>query len=223
MATETAKYKKRLVPIKYYQDQEVDLNKQALARINGQYGDYLKKVAVWTNTFYEVLLMWAFIESNGENANPNKYGATGIFQVTPATANETIRIEKRTGRMNINEEKELIRLIGKSRFDCIVGQAWDAQKKSCNGNKGISITTADLLNVEFNMLVGALYLKQMIDKHIENGVYRLDRTIVNYNQGRYAKIPDGSPIELYRAIGALETKNYIAKAVGINGIFETIS
>lgn len=223
MAAESAKYKKRLVTVKFYQDSEVEFNKQLLARINSAHGAYLKKVAAWTNTFYEVMIMWIFLESGGVNAKPNKFGATGLMQITPATANETIRIEKRTGRMNENEEGELKRLIGKARFDCIVGQSWDAQKKSCNANRGLSITNADLMNVEFNMLVGALYLKQMIDKHIENGVYRLDRTIVNYNQGRYAKIPEGTPMQLYANVGAIETKNYIAKAVGINGIFETIS
>jgi hypothetical protein len=220
--TESVKIQKRLVPIKYYQDSQVSPNMASIGRIDDQYGAMIRQYALWSNLPAYVILAWVFVESAGQNAQPNRFQATGLMQVTPATANETIRVEYRTKRMNTQEKTELIKHIGQARFDCIVGQAWDGEKKSCNGNKGVSISSSDLLKPAFNLLVGTLYLKQMVDRHTEAGMVRLDKVIVNYNAGRYAKVPDGTPIELYAKVGAIETKNYITKVAGINGLLETI-
>ena len=213
---------KRLVDVKFYQDNQIGSNKNAIQAIINKY-PIIEKVSHITNIPLLVLAKILFIESAGQNAGPNQYKATGLMQVTPATANETIRYEARTNRLSAEEKEIIIKSIGQARFDCIKSQNWDAEKKSCNGNSGISITTDDLLKTELNILVGAMFAKQLMDNHTEGGLVRMDKVIVQYNGGRYTKIASGNPMQVYNSTKATETRNYIAKIGGINGLLETIT
>jgi hypothetical protein len=62
------------------------------------------------------------------------------------------------------------------------------------------------------MLIG-----QLIDQHTESGVPRIDKVVVRYNLGYFYK-PQGSTIEQTVALVPTESKNYIYKLLGVNGV-----
>jgi soluble lytic murein transglycosylase-like protein len=95
------------------------------------------------------------------------------------------------------------------------------QKRRCNGNVGYNVTTEDLYDPEFNILCGAIYLGILIDRHTENGLLRLDKIVTRYNVGFFTKVKGKTPEEVMLNSNK-ETRAYIKKLVGTNGVLDII-
>jgi hypothetical protein len=90
------------------------------------------------------------------------------------------------------------------------------------------ITNNDLLNPEFNILVGTILLGQLISEFTEaSGKIRMDKVIVIYNGGRYGKVAKkvipfkGTTEEMITQVPK-ETGAYILKLLGDQGLLDTI-
>jgi len=185
-----------------------------------KYGKYIDNISTLTGVPSTLLQSFIFIESAGNEKAQSPY-ATGLMQLSPATASDTIVKEKGAGRLQDGEAALLKKYLG-DRYSLI-----EKVKPKQTSLGKTYITNSDLLKPEFNILVGAMLVKQLIDEFSENGVMRIDKVIAIYNGGRYSKagkkiIPfKGSTKELLTQVPK-ETSDYIKKLGGVNSILESI-
>lgn len=188
--------------------------------IRAKFGIYIKNVANLVNLPKELIEAFIFIESAGNPNASTKY-ATGLMQVGTASASDSLVTEKGSGRMSLQEEAILKKYLG-SRFSLLQ----NVKAKQTSIGKTF-ITKEDLLKPEFNILVGSILLKQLVDEFTENGKVRMDKVITIYNGGRYSSTAKkvikykGSTNDLLAELPK-ETSAYIVKLLGTNGILDTI-
>lgn len=189
------------------------------------YGKIITLVAKLVNVPVPILNAFIFIESAGKASIVSSAGAVGLMQITPDTATNIIHTEHKEGRLSKAEMDLLRKHLGK-KLDCILSFKYMNQSLPCNKNTGKVITKEDLLKPELNILIGAILLGNLIDKHTENKVVRLDKVIVRYNAG-YNYKPQGNTVEETMAFakkkGGAETANYISKLVGPNGVLTNLA
>jgi soluble lytic murein transglycosylase-like protein len=174
-----------------------------------------------SNVPKELIESFIFIESGG-NANAQSPYAVGLMQLSPATASDTLVKEKGLGRLSAPETELLKKYLG-GRYGLIEG----VKPKQTSLGKTF-ITKKDLFIPEFNILLGTILLKQLMDEFTEpNGKIRMDKVIVIYNGGRYGKIAkkviaSKEGIEEIVKIVPKETSSYILKLLGTEGILDTM-
>ena len=205
----------------FYKEDSVPLIKKRIDFIVDKYGDIIDNVATLTNLNKDIIKSFIFIESRGEETAQSPY-AVGLMQVGLATASDSLVKEKSTGRLSSGEEAILKKYLG-SRIKNIsnlkpnqktIGKTW--------------ITKSDLLKPEFNILVGSIIIKQLIDEFTENDVPRLDKVAVLYNAGRYGKIGKmtiahtGSIEDLHSKLPK-EPSAYITKLLGVNSTLDILT
>jgi len=180
-----------------------------------RFGKYIDNISVLTNVPAQLIQSIIFIESGG-NQNASSPYAVGLMQVGFATASDTLVKEKGLGRLRDGEIKILKKYLG-SRYSLL-----DKVKPNQKTIGKTFITKADLLNPEFNILVGSILLKQLIDEFSENTL-RLDKVVVIYNGGRTGSVAKkiipfkGTTDEMITQVPK-ETANYIKKLIGNNGV-----
>ena len=205
----------------FYPANAVAQIKSKLATIKSKYGDIITNVSSLTNVPEQIIYSFIFIESAGQPSIVSYAGAVGLMQVTPATATNVIYHEKKNNRLLAGEEAILRKHLG-TRLDCIFKFKYDNHPLACNNNTGNVVTKEDLQKAEFNVLVGALAIGQLIDLHTEGGKVRLDKIVIRYNRGMYYK-PKGDTIEETIASVPKETKNYVYKLMGKNSLLEILT
>ena len=97
-------------------------------------------------------------------------------------------------------------------------------KFDANG-KTRTITNADQLKPELNILIGTMLLGQLVDTDwgTEDGEIKLDRVIAVYNAGAYGDTGKKARSKTYKTPKALAdvvnpvTRAYINKILGLNG------
>jgi len=204
-----------MLPKQFYPTASSSSVRAKFAEIRRRYGSLINAVAAVTNVPERILVSFVFIESGGDASAVNKgSGAVGLMQLVPAGASDMLSLEARLGRLGAAEKEVLRRYLG-SRLDCLLSMKYFGQPLPCNQRRGVSLTRADLLQPELNLLCGAIYLGILIDQFTENGVIRLDKVIIKYNQGYFKKIKGQTVAEVY-ASAPTETRNYIAKLAGVN-------
>ncbi len=201
-----------------------DVAKQNEDKINNviipKYGSIIKNVSKITKVPEQLITGFIFVESAGDEKAKSPY-ATGLLELSPATASDVIVREEGLGRLEEPEKVILRKYLG-SRLDVIKNV-----KKNQKSLDKTFVTNEDLFKPEFNILVGSILLGQLLDEFFEVGKLNLSKVIAVYNGGRNSKsskkiIPfKGSEKQLI-AIAPKETADYIKKMAGINGVLEIL-
>lgn len=205
----------------YYDSVQASANESKIKSIiRPNFGAYINNTAYLVNLPKELIEAFIFIESGGNPNASTKY-ATGLMQVSTGAASDSLVTEKGAGRLSIQEQNILKRYLG-SRFTLL--ENVKANQKSIGKT---FITKDDLLKPEFNILVGSILLKQLVDEFTENGKVRMDKVITIYNGGRFSSASKkvikhtGSTSQLLSALPK-ETSAYIVKLLGTNGLLDTL-
>lgn len=208
-----------LVNQKFYQDHQLGNIDASLNEIDRNYGEIVDVVSQNSKIPKALLTAMIFIESEGKEKAKNKAsGAIGLMQITLATATDQLHAEIKKGRLTPQERAYIVAQVGEAKMACVEKMQYMGHKLKCNNNTGVVFTEADLFKPELNIAIGAIFLGQLIDKHTEGDQVRIDKVVINYNRGAFAKVPTGTPEQVYKLAGNLETRNYIAKLAGVNGV-----
>lgn len=199
----------------FYPDTDVPKIKAKIATIKANYGTFINNSATISNVPADLIAAFIFIESGGDQNAVSGAGAIGLMQIMVNSGTDILTIERQQRRLSDLEKTTLKRLVGAERYT----QYMKAQM-------GTLLTTKeDLLNPEFNIFIGTIYLNNLIDRHTENGQVRLDKVVVAYNKGFYAfnkgKNLTGTIEELVASLNS-ETSSYITKLLGVNGVMDAI-
>lgn len=190
-----------------------------MSRIYSAYRREIDQAVALANVPKELILAIIFTESSGvPNLTVPPVSATGLMQLTPATADGILFIEKSRGRLSEAEKAICKKYLGE-RLNGILQQKYLMQKIPANGSTGRTITTSDLKNPELNILIGAITLGLMLDEYAEGSTARLDKLFLRYNQGWFYKVAAGTPeavLSQARARGT-EAYNNLLKHLGVNG------
>jgi hypothetical protein len=205
----------------FYNDVSAKANKNKVVNvIRPKYGDMIDRIADLVGLPSVLIESFIFIESGGKEDAQSPY-ATGLMQLNGATASDTLVFEKGAGRLDKGEIDILKKYLG-SRYSNL-----DKVKPKQRSIGKTFVTKSDLLKPEFNVLVGSILLKQLVDEFTENGKIRMDKIITIYNGGRYSKAAKkvisfkGSTDDMISFLPK-ETSNYVKKLVGTNGILDVL-
>lgn len=214
-----------MVTQSFYSASEKQQNKDKLRSIYAKYKAYIDQAALLSNVDKDMITSIIFIESGG---NPNAdTGAIGLMQVEPNSASDILVIENKKGRLTEPEKKVLRKTLGERLDKGILAMKFLGDKKTVNGvTSAVWVTKKDLLNPEFNILVGSIYMGLLRDESVENGQLRLDKIIVRYNMGYFAKnkgkdLPTSAALSMMSNLPKI-TKEYIIKFAGTNGTLDLL-
>lgn len=220
--------KRRYTDLAFYQKKESVAFQAKRADLMARYGKEMRQAATLANIPLTVLQGIILIENGDLNPSfVNFAGFVGLGQINTDTASDVIIREKKKKRLS-NAEIEVLRKQLGARLDVLFKADVDPKKA---GNQAIDlgfsiVNQNDLKNVEFNLMVSAMYASQLVDEELEKTsdgeLVRLDRVIVRYNQGYYYKTPKLSTDALIAQLPT-EPKNYIKKMTGANGMMETLT
>lgn len=205
----------------FYSDTAAMLNKKKVEDvIRPKYGNIINRVSKMSNIPSHLIESFIFIESGGNEKAETKW-AVGLMQVGASTASDVLVKEKGAGRMN----EEEVKIVKK-----YLGDKWKLLEGVKPNQKSLGktfVTREELLNPEFNILVGTMYLGQLVDEFVENGKPRLDKVVVVYNRGRFDAvskkvIPFKGDTEEMKSIVPSGTYSYIEKLLGKNSLLEVL-
>jgi soluble lytic murein transglycosylase-like protein len=205
----------------FYENADLPILQKTLKSIASQYFTEISLAEKLTNVPAAIILSVIQAESKGNAIVVSRSGAVGLMQLKPQSAHDAIFLENKNKRLTEAEKTELRKYLG-TRLDAIFKQKYLSHKIAENNFTGNVITAKDLKNTRFNVLVGSIYLGMLIDQHIENGMLRMDKVIVRYNQGYFYK-PKGANIQETLATEkkrSAESYAYILKVVGKNGLLD---
>ena len=206
----------------FYDTTGAKANKDKIVNvIRPKFGTFINNSSAMSGVPSELIESIIFIESAG-NPNAASPYAVGLMQVGFATASDALVKEKGAGRMS-DEEAKIIK--------AKLGDRWSLLENVKPHQTTIGktfITKADLLDPEFNITVGVILLKQLIDEFTgADGKVRMDKVVVIYNGGRYGAIAKktiafkGTTEELLAEMPK-ETSAYILKLIGTQGLLDTM-
>lgn len=184
--------------------------KKMMADIYKNYGSYINFVAKESNLPKEMIASFIAVESSGNpTAGGSGHVTQGLMQWNRTYAKAMLEKEKKEGRMTKAEQDKL----------ASYGIKFDANGKTR------TITNADQLKPELNILIGTMTLGQLTDTDwgTEDGEIKLDRIIAVYNAGPYGDTGKKArsksyktPKDLANAVNPT-TRAYINKILGVNG------
>lgn len=181
------------------------------------YGEFFKKYAKTSKVPAEVLLAFCQVESGGNaTAGGSSSPTQGLMQwnrnFAGGTGNTDYTLTKEFLRGRISQEEKDALAKFNIKFDA-------------KGNTR-SITQADLVKPELNILIGSIILGQYIDEPWgtdPDGTIRMDRIIARYNWGsagfRRNELNKKNLKDVMANIPAV-TKAYIQKMLGKNGALD---
>ena len=202
--------------------------KLGLQTIGNNYGQYIANIASFTNVKQEIIKSFIWVESAG-NPNVISGASVGLMQVNPDTAHDTIRTEYLKGRLNDFEEAIIQNYLGSVDFS------------------NVTVTSDDLKKPELNILIGTMFLGQLMDEETytsdtytgavndwinaavdpifgQQKYIRLDFVIMRYNQGAYIfssrQRPQGAVADCCPVSGSCD---YIKKILGVNGTLQLLT
>lgn len=211
-----------LTPRVFYSNVALPQNKAKLDQIGKKYYKEIKQAEDLTKVPGALILSVIFTESAG-NPNALSYvGAAGLMQLKPQAANDTIFLENKQGRLTAAELAILKKYLG-NRVNGPLKQKYLSHKIKENNFTGNVVTRADMMNPEFNILVGAMLLGILIDQHQEAGTLRLDKVLLRYGLGYFFKPGEGNVEQVLDRVKTKSTEaySYILKVAGKNGLLET--
>ena len=210
---------------KFFELDQVAAVKAKLQVIKKTYDREIKQAELLSNLPYEMIAGLIFIESGGDKNVVSSSGAIGLCQITPDTANAAIVKEQLSGRLTEAEKVILAKYLPEltsvvrqkktqkvSRLQAILWQP--------NLGGPTLIKAADLKKPELNILLGAMWFKFLIDLTTVANKPRLESAIVKYNGGLNRTVPGANLAETLAKITSTETKAYILKMIGTNGVLQ---
>lgn len=214
------------IPISYYPTSQVDQIASSVEVINAQFGSLIQQSSGISNLPWQLETAIIFIESDGNPNAVSNSGAIGLMQITPESAYETIRIESVNKRLSDQEKSLILKYLPDFDFTIHFGSLIN---EPLNSDLSDKIKTA-LLNPEFNILIGGIYLRYCLDSNKIGGKIRLDKAIIFYDFGPSRISIYDNPLFRYSDINSLymesflplETRDYILKLIGVNGILDII-
>ena len=213
-----------MTPRVFYSNTALPQNKAKLEQIGKKYYKEIKQAEALTKVPGALILSVIFTESAG-NPNVVSYvGAAGLMQLKPQSANDTIYLENKQGRLTAGELAVLKKYLG-NRINGPLKQKYLSHKIKENNFSGNVVTKADMLNPEFNILCGAMLLGILIDQHQEAGTLRLDKVLLRYGMGYFYKPGTGTVEQVLDRVKPKSSEGYayILKVLGKNGLLETQS
>lgn len=197
---------------------------QVLTKGWTKYGKFFKQASELTNVPIQVLMSFAVVESTMNPSAATGF-TTGMMQWNrnKGYADAVLSNEFRMGRLS-DKEKEVLKR---------KGVKWDAT------GKFQEITASQQLDVELNILIGAIYLGQYMDSIIkgkqlapftvDNGVLRIDRMIPPYNVGEGSSFAKdainkvhATPLQTAQNSPGV-TRDYVNKILGVNGAMDVLT
>lgn len=154
-----------------------------------------------------------FIESAGDKNAVNGY-AVGLMQIEYTSATDIVTRERQNKTLTEQEKVLIKKYVGEAKFNKIM--------KASMGDS--FFTKAEVLKPELNILLGTMYLGQIIKKENVNSTGRLDRMIIRYNLGFYTKkIPSGDVNAVLNSPNVRQvSKDYVLKLGGKNGTLDLL-
>lgn len=203
----------------FYNATQAPQVRRALESINARFGSIIRNVSTLTKVPEILITSFIFIESGGDDKVPSTgvERATGLMQISPATVYDTINIEIRQKRLSTGEANIINKYI--PNFRTTMRRPYSQVRQS--------IINA-LRNNEFNILLGTMYMGQLIDINKKGNDLRLDKVVVQYNQGRFSPVTKSidwktlSKQELYKRLNKT-TQAYVVKLIGVNGTLDLLA
>lgn len=190
-----------------------DSIKKMLEKIYTEYGTYIDFASKEANLPKKMIASFIAVESGGNpKAGSSGHITQGLMQWNRTYANSQLEKEKKLGRMTKAEEDKLASF----------GIKFDANGKTR------TITNADQLKPELNILIGTIILGQLVDTDwgTEDGEIKLDRIIAVYNAGAFGDTGKKARSKNYKTPKALAdavnpiSRAYINKILGLNGALD---
>jgi len=199
----------------FYSESSVSANKKAVSSIKSKYQKPISNVLNSTKLNEDLLLSFIFIESAGVEKAVSSANAIGLMQITVGTANDIVRRDVASGKLDSYKRNLLVSVIGSSNTEKLI--------KSNMGDTTQYIKSADLFNPELNIMLGASLINQIIDRLKENNLFTLNRIVILYNRGFYLNKTqyEGTASEVFKKQPA-ETRNFIIKLLGKNGLLDIL-
>lgn len=213
------------LPIAHYDRTVVPQLKDKLFEIRAEYGKLIAAMAILFPALSELLITSIiFIESGGKNVPPrSRKGPIGLMQINRATASDCVILARRKGLLTLDQQNKIRELLGEKRANCLQTMKWGGEKLTCNNNTGLCVSEVDLANPEHNLFFGCLYLNLLCAEHInQDGTIRLHEVIARYNRGYYSKVPKTNDVNQFISLVPAETKSYVLKLIGTNGMLDIL-
>jgi hypothetical protein len=193
----------------------IEGNKKMYARIKNELGNIITK---WSDVFElsdEVLTSFIATESGGTNAPKNKYNAIGYTQATPITVFECVtKWSINVGSPLPLEAKEILSK------NIPTWTKWVKDKYKDGDANYVKLVEA-LPNTEFNIAMGALIIRYLLEAYSKDGVSPLNKIMVSYNRGYFStkNIVKGNitSTQMMKLNLGVEAKSYLLKMLGRYG------
>lgn len=99
-----------------------------------------------------------------------------------------------------------------------------SQPLSCNNRTGNVLTHQDMFDAEFNILVGSIMLKLLIDQETTGGITNLAKVIIRYNKGYFYKFKATTYTGVLNSFSkGTEPHSYLLKVLGKNGLLDALT
>jgi len=179
-----------------------------------KYGEFIEEAAVNSAVSLELMKGLQFVEN--ADADPNvvtSADATGLYQVSPANATDTI-IRMRKKRLLSQAEKDVLRAeLGTARYNRLM-----------SASLGTAVlTVADLKKPRLNCTVAGIVLSELLNEHGDGRFWRFDELVVRYNRGYYTRLPQSQNTDELLTKLSGTTRDYILKLTGANGTLDLLT
>lgn len=193
----------------------ISQNKKTIELIKNNIGNFITK---WSNVFElsdEVLISFIATESTGKNSPKNKFNAIGYTQSTPISVFESVtKWESMVGKPLPTEAKEILSKNIPS------WTKWVRDKYEVGDVNHNNLVKA-LPNPEFNIAMGALQIRWLLEAFNNNGVSPLNKVMVSYNRGYSStkNLVKGNvnTVQMMKLSLGIEAKSYLLKMLGRYG------
>jgi len=211
----------------FYPNNQRNNVENAITKIYQTYKEEIDLVSKISNVPVSILSSFIFIESGGNEKAISSAKAIGLMQLKPDSASDILVMENNKGFLDEPEKKILAEKLGKRFTNGILRMKFLGQKVTVDGRtSAVWVTEKDLFDPLLNILIGAIYLGQLIGEHTENGTVRFDKIVIRYNRGYFSdnrgKNLKGDIASVIQNVPT-ESKNFVLKLLGINGTFDVLT
>lgn len=202
---------------KYYDQSSVASRKASYHKLVSLYGNYVQQAVTLNNLPANLLEAVILVENDRIDVDSvSAAGAVGLAMIKPLSATD-ILVAARKKRLLTAEKQAVL----KKRLDTRMDQVLSADL-----GKTI-ITSADLKDAEFSLMLAGIYLSLLIYEHQSEPSTWLQYVVARYNQGYYLltarKIPRGLTVKALIEKVPGECKNYLVKMLGVRGWLDILT